>query len=397
VCGAIGLAILSYDHFHRLNVLAVSFAGATIIAVTIRTGLTFRENSRILGLLRVHAVTDALTGLGNRRSLIDDMTRALADGQNSPPRLLAIYDLDGFKLYNDTFGHPAGDALLTRLAAALDRVVGNAGSCYRLGGDEFCVLADVQADPEIFLRVTSDALAESGEGFDVTSSFGAVMLPAEAETPTDALRTADKRLYVQKREHSGRRMPDEMLLQALYERSPALRDHVGEVVDMVQTVGVACGLRGLGLEELRLAARLHDVGKLAIPDAVLHKPGPLDVAEWAFIKEHTVIGERILAAASGWRSTASIVRATHERWDGEGYPDGLADEDIPLAARIIAVCDAFSAMTSKRPYRLSLTNEQALAELRNCAGTQFDPEVVRAFCDLAAQFEPEAQPQRGVA
>jgi diguanylate cyclase (GGDEF)-like protein len=397
VCGAIGLAILSYDHFHRLNVLAVSFAGATMIAVTIRTGLTFRENSRILGLLRIHAVTDALTGLGNRRSLIDDMTRALADGRSSPPRLLAIYDLDGFKLYNDTFGHPAGDALLTRLAVALDRVVGSAGLCYRLGGDEFCVLAGVPADPETFLRVTSDALAESGEGFDVTSSFGAVVLPAEAETPTDALRTADKRLYVQKREHSGRRMPDEMLLQALFERSPALRDHVGQVVDMVQTVGVACGLRGLALEELRLAARLHDVGKVAIPDAVLHKPGPLDVAEWAFIKEHTVIGERILAAASGWRATATIVRATHERWDGDGYPDGLAGEDVPLAARIIAVCDAFSAMTSKRPYRLSLTNEQALAELRNCAGSQFDPEVVRVFCDLAARFEPEAQPQRGVA
>jgi diguanylate cyclase (GGDEF)-like protein len=394
VCGAIGLVILSYDHFHQLNVLAVSFAGATIVAVTIRTGLTFRENSRILGLLRIHAVTDALTGLGNRRSLVDDLSRALADGPEAPRRLLAIYDLDGFKLYNDTFGHPAGDALLTRLATALDRVVGDSGSCYRLGGDEFCVLADVLGDPEMFLRLTSDALSESGEGFDVSSSFGAVILPSEAETPTDALRTADKRLYVHKREHSGRRLPDEMLLQALYERSPALRDHVGEVVDMAQTVGVAAGLRGIALEELRLAARLHDVGKLAIPDAVLHKPGPLDVAEWAFIKEHTVIGERILVAASGWRRTAMIVRATHERWDGQGYPDGLAGDAIPLAARIIAVCDAFSAMTSKRPYRLSATTEQALDELRRCAGTQFDPEVVRVFCELAERFDAEAEPQR---
>ena len=394
VCGAIGLVILSYDHFHHLNVLAVSFAGATIVAVTIRTGLTFRENSRILGLLRVHAVTDALTGLGNRRSLVDDLTRALADGPEALPRLVAIYDLDGFKLYNDTFGHPAGDALLTRLATALDRVVGDGGSCYRLGGDEFCVLAVVPSDRETFLRLTSEALSESGEGFDVSSSFGAVLIPSEAETPTDALRTADKRLYVHKREQSGRRLPDEMLLQALYERSPALRDHVGEVVEMAQTVGIAAGLQGIALEELRLAARLHDVGKLAIPDAVLHKPGPLDVAEWTFIKEHTVIGERILAAASGWRGTATIVRATHERWDGQGYPDGLAGDEIPLAARIIAVCDAFSAMTSKRPYRLSVTTEQALDELRRCAGTQFDPEVVRVFCELAARFDAEAEPQR---
>ena len=194
--------------------------------------------------MRVHAVTDALTGLGNRRRLIEDLGRALAAGPEAPPQLLAIYDLDGFKLYNDTFGHPAGDALLARLAGALEEVVAPVGSSYRLGGDEFCVLADVPDDLDAFLRATADALAASGEGFSVTSSHGGVLFPEEVDTPTDVLRLADQRLYIQKRERSGRRTPHEMVLQALYERSPALRDHVGEVVETATVVGEAMGMPG---------------------------------------------------------------------------------------------------------------------------------------------------------
>jgi diguanylate cyclase (GGDEF)-like protein len=385
VCGLIGLGIFTYDHFQPLNLLAASLAGATIIAVIVRTGLSFRENTRILNLMRWHAVTDALTGLGNRRGLVTDLDRALLEGHASEPRLLTIFDLDGFKVYNDTFGHPAGDALLARLAAELDAVSAPLGCAYRLGGDEFCVLVDI-APLEVgpFLDAAVRALSETGDGFTITSSFGAVFLPEEAETSSDALRVADQRLYVQKRERSGRRAPDEVLLQALYERSPDLRDHVDEVVEAAVAVGESLGLTGAELEELALAARLHDVGKLAIPDAVLHKPGPLDVKEWSFVKEHVVIGERILAASPAWKRVAAIVRASHERWDGGGYVDGLSGDSIPLAARIIAVCDSFSAMTSNRSYRLSVGREQALAELRRCSGTQFDPEVVAIFCATAA-------------
>jgi diguanylate cyclase (GGDEF)-like protein len=397
-CGAIGLLVLSYDHFHRVNFLAISLAGATIVAVTIRMSFTFRENGRILGLLRTQAVTDALTGLGNRRQLVEDLERALADGAESQPRLLAMYDLDGFKLYNDSFGHPAGDALLIRLASTLAGVVAPYGSSYRLGGDEFCVLAELPPaeSEEDFLDDTAIALSESGRGFTVTSSLGSIRLPAEAETATDALRLADQRLYVQKRSRSGRReRPHEMLLQALYERSPGLRDHVGEVLVSATAVGRAFGLHGDDLEELRLAARLHDVGKLAIPDDVLQKPGPLDVNEWAFIKQHTVMGERILIASPGWKGVGAIVRATHERWDGAGYPDGLAGEEIPIAARIIGVCDAYSAMTTKRPYRIPVPREQAFAELRGSAGTQFDPKVVETFCEIEERLAGERE--RGAA
>ncbi len=385
VCGLIGLGIFTYDHFRPVNVLAASLAGATILAVIVRTGMTFRQNTRILELMRGHAVTDALTGLGNRRRLVADLDRALADGVASEPHLLAIFDLDGFKLYNDTFGHPAGDALLARLAANLSAVTRSAGTCYRLGGDEFCVLSEGSpAEAESLLDAAASALSEEGEGFVVTSSFGVVSIPGEAAGSSDALRIADQRMYAQKRTR-GRGSTHEVLLQALYEREPSLRLHVQSVAETASAVGAALGLDREALEELRLAARLHDVGKLAIPDTVLLKPGPLDVEEWTFIKEHTVIGERILAAAPPWRRVAAIVRATHERWDGVGYPDGLVGAAIPLAARIIAVCDAFSAMTSPRPYRIEVPRDAALEELRRCAGTQFDPEVVAVFCREAEQ------------
>ncbi len=388
ICAGMGLGILVFDHFHQLNLVAVSLASVTLIAVAVRLVFTFRENTRIVGLLRTRSVTDALTGLGNRRRLVDDLARLLAGRELAEPRLLVIYDLDGFKLYNDTFGHPAGDALLARLAGALAKVVAPYGGCYRLGGDEFCVLAGVPAeDEDAFLDGAATALSESGVGFEVTSSFGAVRLPGEAATSTEALRLADQRLYAQKRERSGRREPHEMLLQALFERSPGLRDHVGEVVHRAVTIGETLGLSADELEELRLAARLHDVGKLAVPDDVLQKPGPLYPEEWAFIREHTVIGQRILAASPGWLGVAAIVRATHERWDGTGYPDGLEGNAIPLAARIIAVCDAFSAMTSPRPYRLPIACEQALEELYAQAGAQFDRDVVAAFAVIVERAE----------
>jgi HD-GYP domain-containing protein (c-di-GMP phosphodiesterase class II) len=146
------------------------------------------------------------------------------------------------------------------------------------------------------------------------------------------------------------------------------------------------------LEQLRLVAELHDVGKLAIPDVVLQKAEPLDATEWEFIHSHTLIGQRILGAAPALRPIGAIVRSTHENWDGRGYPDKLAGEAIPLAARIVAACDAYSAMTSDRPYRAARTAEEAVAELRRCAGRQFDPQVVELLCAaLADQVEPAAE------
>jgi HD-GYP domain-containing protein (c-di-GMP phosphodiesterase class II) len=143
------------------------------------------------------------------------------------------------------------------------------------------------------------------------------------------------------------------------------------------------------LATLRQAAELHDVGKLAIPEEILNKPGPLSEDEWEFVRRHTVIGERILNAAPALEVAATIVRSTHERWDGTGYPDQLAGEAIPVAARIIAVCDAFDAMTSSRPYAPARTPQEAIRELVRCSGTQFDPTVVNAFAAVHADLTAE--------
>jgi diguanylate cyclase (GGDEF)-like protein len=329
------------------------------------------------------ANTDGLTGLGNRRRLalaLDEATRAASHDR---PVLLAIYDLDGFKLYNDTYGHPAGDALLARLARQLDASLGDGSEAYRMGGDEFCVVTVLASVDEALdaAAQAAEALHEHGEGFTVSASYGAVLIPIETGDATEALRMADQRMYAQKSSSrmSATRQATDVLVQTLGERSAQLGEHVSEVVALTEGVARRLGLPQDQIDEARQAAALHDIGKLAIPESILMKTGPLSAAEWEFVRQHTVIGERILAAAPSLRTSALIVRGSHERWDGDGYPDGLAGEEIPLAARIVAVCDAFEAMISARPYRERRSVEEATEELRRCAGTQFDPTVVRAL------------------
>jgi HD-GYP domain-containing protein (c-di-GMP phosphodiesterase class II) len=251
-----------------------------------------------------------------------------------------------------------------------------------MGGDEFCVLADASAgEADKLVAAAAQALSEEGEGFVITSAYGAAVLPDEAATPSDALRLADTRMYAQKesRRPSIRGQTSGVLLRAQTERDRALGEHASDVAQLAYPLAQRLGLEGDQLQQVRQAAGLHDVGKLSIPDAILEKPGPLTADEWELVRRHPVIGQRILASAPALVDVAEIVRSTHERIDGDGYPDGLAAEEIPLAARIIAVCDAFDAMTSARPYRPALSHEEALHELRRCAGTQFDSDVVTEF------------------
>ena len=165
-------------------------------------------------------------------------------------------------------------------------------------------------------------------------------------------------------------------LEALAIREPSLHAHLEGVAALALEVGTRLGLSAGDLEELSRAAQLHDLGKVAVPDEILGKPGDLDEREWEFIHQHTVVGERILRASPALRNAATIVRSSHERWDGTGYPDGLTGEEIPLASRIVSACDAFEAMTSSRPYRAARTVDDAVAELERCSGTQFDPAIV---------------------
>ena len=366
---------------------------AVALALLVFAAISFLAQHR---LLVATSMTDALTGISNRRQLKLDLEQGLKEASLAKPLLLMLFDLNGFKAYNDTFGHPAGDALLIRLATALDTAMTELGGCaYRLGGDEFCVLVSVQGDRAgSVVAAASKALTEHGGGFHITASYGAILLPEESQDVTEAMQLVDQRMYAQKT--SGRRSPDrqsrDVLLRALQERNPELAQRHAAVARLAGAIGERMGLPAEERAQLHQAAELHDVGKLAIPEEVLHKPGPLEPAEWAFVRRHTLIGERIIGAAPALAGAAKLVRSTHERLDGSGYPDGLVGDQIPLGARIIAVSDAFTAMTSPRPHAVQLTVPEAIAELRRCAGTQFDPTVVDAFAELVVELVSPPEP-----
>jgi diguanylate cyclase (GGDEF)-like protein/PAS domain S-box-containing protein len=360
-------------------------SGNPLYAIGQIQDITERKASR--EQLTHQALHDELTGLSNRRKLLADLEEQFAGPSELEAQLL-LFDLDGFKAYNDTFGHPAGDALLRLLAQRLERTVRGRGHAYRMGGDEFCVLAPVGSEgPAELADAAQAALAERGDGFAVTASYGSVLLPTEASSSTEALGQADQRMYARKstsRDAAAQSQITRTLVTVIDERSARLRSHLDAVAELCEAVGAELRMSGAELTSLRQAASLHDIGKIAVPDTILNKPGPLSPDEWELIRRHTLIGERIVGAAPALAHVAKLIRSSHERHDGRGYPDQLPGDDIPLGARVIAVCDAYDAITSERPYGKKLTPEAAVEEIRRGAGTQFDPRVVDAFCAAQA-------------
>ena len=381
--GLVAVGLQAYEFVMPVNALARSLDVLAILAIVIRLGFTFRDYARVLELSRHEALMDPITGLGNRRKLMRDLDELLAGDTR---RIVAIFDLDGFKSYNDSFGHAAGDALLNRLSSALDdAAVACGGRAYRMGGDEFCALLPDDADIEL----VAAALREDGSGFTVDCSHGCARVPCEAPDGPSALRLADQRMYAVKnaRPISASSQTRDLLVRVLAEREPDLHDHVLDVGALAVEVARELGIPEQEHAEIVHGAELHDVGKIAIPESILHKPGPLDDDEWVYMKRHTVIGERFLLSVPALREVGKLVRSSHERWDGGGYPDGLIGDEIPFGARIISVCDAYDAIVTDRPYRRGTDPESALAELRRCAGTQFDPRVVEAFCSVMGRVD----------
>jgi diguanylate cyclase (GGDEF)-like protein/putative nucleotidyltransferase with HDIG domain len=355
-----------------------------IVFLLVAFSITFSHAVRARRRSQLDATTDALTLLGNRRKLFADMEVLVGSLDVHETITVGIFDLDGFKAYNDTFGHPAGDALLRRLTRRLTAVVGDRGGAYRIGGDEFVVITTVDGGEQL-LAAARDALSETGLGFSIGCSIGSTRILAGV-TLEQAMHEADQRLYTDKRSRtsapgSASEVRD-ALLQVLAEQDAELVAHLEHVAALAARTATALGLPAHQIELARRAAELHDVGKVAIPAEILDKAGPLDPAERMIMKRHSAIGARIVAAAPTLAAMAPIVRAAHERADGTGYPDGLLLADIPVCSRIIAVVDAYDAMTSDRPYRTAMSPSAALAELHRHAGAQFDPQVVDAFTSV---------------
>lgn len=373
------IGLLAASSFTDVGLAAVGLGVASLLVVLARLARTFSFNKRILAGSRHEAVTDSLTGLPNRRSLLADLSHP-PDGE----AVLALFDLNGFKAYNDSFGHTAGDDLLQRLGDSLGAAAAPWGRAYRLGGDEFCVLASTERiKADAIVSAAQAALSDRGPGFSISASCGVVRLPAEAQTPTEALRLADRRMYMEKgqRADSALSQARNVLLGLLREREPELDRHDNGVAQFASEIGQALRLDAEELDVLVRAAEMHDIGKVAIPDEILRKAEPLTDAERELMRKHTEIGERVLYAAPALRAVGKIVRSTHEHWDGSGYPDGLTGEAIPLGSRIVLICDAYCAMVGDRPYGERLTELEAVAELRRGAGTQFDPSLVELFVE----------------
>ncbi|MGO9974973.1 MAG: HD domain-containing phosphohydrolase [Solirubrobacteraceae bacterium] len=379
-CGA--LAVLVWSEFDPAGVIAIVLATSSLLLIMCRLALTWRDNAVLLRASQDQALTDPLTGLANRRALAEALEQRIPKASAETQLLLIMFDLDGFKAYNDNYGHPAGDALLQRFGKKLAAHLVGRGTAYRMGGDEFCALIDAVDDPFRASVQAADELSEQGDGFSIGCSYGSILLPSEAQDIKNALRIADERMYAHKR--SGRlsasRQSKDVLLRALVERSSDLGAHLRSVAEMAVIVARTFSLTLEDVEQIRHAAELHDVGKVAIPDAILDKPAALDESEREFMQTHTLIGERIIAEAPALKRVAALVRSSHENFDGTGYPDRLAGQEIPLGSRIITACDALHAMTTDRPYRKAIDQQSAIAELHRCAGTQFDPLVVERLC-----------------
>jgi diguanylate cyclase (GGDEF)-like protein len=377
---------------------------AALVGPLLAISLYQRSAYQALRAMRL-ALTDPLSGLGNHRSfqerLKHELLRAEADDE---PFTLCMIDVDDFKRINDLYGHPVGD----RVLASVGRRLRQNGEAFRLGGDEFALLLPgVTADEalstaaSVLARIGSLELADVGS---VTASAGVAGFPHQAFDRDELIRLADSALYWAK-EHGKNRVhvyrpdvvelaelrrlahgPDRAarfraaasLAKAVDARDTYTGSHSTRVAELSAWIAHRLGLDREHIELTRLAGSLHDLGKLAIPEEILRKPGPLTDPERLVLQRHPEIGHRMLESL-GVDPVAEWVLHHHERWDGTGYPERLRGDEIPLGARIIFVADAYDAMTSDRAYRGRLTPREAIEELERCSGTQFDPDIVAAF------------------
>jgi diguanylate cyclase (GGDEF)-like protein len=339
----------------------------------------WRANRALRDQARAVADADAVTGLAGRPRFRADLEARIAAGT---PATLLLARLDGFASYDEAFGHAAGDALLARLAASLRAAVPDEASVFRASGTTFCVLADGDGRPlDALERRVAAALREQGTGFAVAASCGRVGLPRETTDAAQALRLADARADIARRA-ADPKPREASSATSLAEALSRTGDHALGAAELAHAVARRVGLPDTEAGRVRLAAQLSGLGKLAIPDTLLGRAGELTAAERDYVRNHPLIAERILLRARGLEEVAALVRSSRERVDGTGHPDGLAGEAIPVGARIVAVCDAFDAMVSYRPWRPPLSTWDALAQLRAGAGTQFDQRVVDAFAGV---------------
>ncbi len=335
---------------------------------------------------------DQVTGLFNRAYFEEELERL--DTARQLPLSILIGDVNGLKLINDAFGHSEGDRFLARIAKTLQRVCRQEDLVARWGGDEFIILlpqTDEKAAEALIDRIRSAQAEDDDELLMVSMALG-VATKTQPDQPVDrVIREAENRMYQNKllESQSFRSAVISSLESTLWERSNETEEHTRRMQIWAVRLGRKMGLSENRQDELRLLTSLHDIGKIAIPDHILNKPGPLSAEEWVIMKRHAEIGYRIASASSDLLPIANGILTHHEWWDGSGYPQGLVGEEIPVTARIVAVVDAYDVMRHDRPYRKALSHEEAVGELQRGAGSQFDPQIVALFLAMLAESSEE--------
>ena len=354
-----------------IGFISGAIIGAVVTLVLLgRTGGTGARQVDGSGEARV----DPLTGLATHDQLLSDLGRELDGGSEV---MLYLFSLDGFKDYNDAYGDQCGDVLLGWLGRKLRDAVGSYGTAYRMRGGSFALMAvGSERFTNALCASAASALNESGDGFQISCDVGSASLPAEAALPREGLELAARRATKAASERhvrSGRRAPADAIEALRLVRSRQ------DVSALAVAIARRLDVPEAEIDHVANAMHLCDVGNVAVPRAVLSYPGKITGPEWQFIHLHTLVGARLIAGPLRMEPVARLVRHSHERWDGAGYPDGLSGPAIPLGSRIVFVCSAFHDMTSERPHHPALEPADALAQLERGAGSQFDPAVVEAF------------------
>ena len=328
---------------------------------------------------------DQLTGLYNRRYYEEQIEKL--SGSEFLPLAIMMVDVNGLKLTNDAFGHHIGDELLKKVAKNLISCDSKGGFACRVGGDEFLMVfpnTDENEAEYLVDKLYELVSAERLENIVISISAGCQVRTDVSQSIRDTLIKAENHMLRKKivESQSMRNQTVNIIMQTLSEKNEREKRHSVEVAKWAKEIGVAMGLSVQKVKEIELAGLLHDIGKIAIKEDILNKPGKLTEEEYDEIKRHPESGYHILKSVDEYSSLAQCVLEHHERFDGKGYPKGIKGSQISLIARIIAVADAFEAMIAQRPYRKSLTEEMAIEEIKKNANTQFDPEIVTAFLKI---------------
>ena len=349
--------------------------GVTVFSEDVTEELKKTEENRYL------SYHDYLTGLNNRRFYGELLIRI--DKEGTCPVAVAMADINGLKITNDAFGHATGDHLLIKVSELMNSIFGKKAEICRIGGDEFVIIME-HTELEELNTLINNFKVEMDQvsifGLEISVAFG-VACKTGNEKMASIIRIAESEMYNKKLyEISSQRAESiKTILNTLYLKNPREEKHSRRVSELCVQIGNIYNLSKDEINVLKVISNLHDIGKIAVDEAILNKPGKLTPEEWEIIKRHPEIGYRILASSYEYVDISSVILAHHERWDGSGYPKGIRGEEIPWRARIIAVADAFDAMTSPRLYRSIMTTAEAIDEIERCAGTQFDPDIATRF------------------